>query len=69
VILFGSSVQRQFVLDTVLVVAGWVEHRRRDDLAGWIDEAFMKATVEPMYGWGEDKRTYRLYFGATPHDP
>lgn len=66
VILFGSSLGDRFVLDTVLVVAGWVEHRRRDDLADHADEAHVRATIDPMYGWGEDKRTYRLYVGATP---
>lgn len=69
VILFGSSVQHRFVLDSVLVVAGWIEHRRRGDLAGHADEAYMRATLDPMYGWGEDRRTYRLYFGATADEP
>jgi hypothetical protein len=69
VILFGSSVHHQFVLDTVLVVAGWIEHRHRDDLAGRTDAAYLRAAIEPMYGWGEGKRTYRLYFGATPREP
>lgn len=26
----------------------------------------MRATIDPIYGWGDDKRTYRLYVGATP---
>lgn len=66
VMVFGSSLDHRFVLDTVLVVAGWVEHQGRDDLADHTDEAYMRATVDPMYGWGEGKRTHRLYFGATP---
>jgi hypothetical protein len=69
VILFGSSVRDHFVLDTVLVVDSWIEHRKRADLAGHADESYVRATIEPMYGWGEDKRTYRLYFGATPNKP
>ena len=69
VILFGSSVKHRFVLDTVLVVAGWVEHERRDDLIGHTDKAHIRATIDPMYGWGEAKRTYRLYVGATPEAP
>ncbi|MDQ2985080.1 MAG: hypothetical protein M3R70_14350 [Actinomycetota bacterium] len=69
VILFGSSLDHRFVLDAVLVVAGWVEHRRRDDLAGYADETYMGATIDPMYGWGEDGHTYRLYVGATPDEP
>lgn len=68
-VLFGSSLQHRFVLDTVLVVAGWVEHRKPRDLIGRTDDAHMRATIDPMYGWGDDKRTYRLYFGATPDDP
>jgi hypothetical protein len=69
VILFGSSLGHEFVLDTVLVVAGWIEHRRRADLVGRTDANHTRATIEPMYGWGEDKRTYRLYVGATPDAP
>ena len=69
VILFGSSVQHQFVLDTVLVVAGWIEHRASADLAGITDQAHMRATIEPMYGWRDTGLTYRLYIGATPADP
>jgi hypothetical protein len=69
VILFGSSLDYRFVLDAVLVVAGWIEHRRRDDLVGHVDETYMRATIDPMYGWGEDRRTYRLYLGATPDAP
>lgn len=69
VILFGSSVQHRFVLDTVLVVAGWIEHAKRSDLAGQAEETYVRATIDPMYGWGEDDRTYRLYFGATPDEP
>jgi hypothetical protein len=57
------------VLDTVLVVAGWLEHRNRKDLVGLTSDVHMRATIEPMYGWGEDGTTYRLYFGATPADP
>lgn len=38
VILFGSSLDHRFVLDAVIVVAGWIEHRRRDDLVSRVDE-------------------------------
>lgn len=67
-ILFGSNIQHRFVLDTVLVVAGWIDHARSADLRGITDDAYMRATVEPMYGWGEGK-PHRLYVGATPANP
>lgn len=66
VILFGSSLGHRFVLDTVLVVAGWIEHRRLADVVDNTDDTHLRATIEPMYGWGEDGQTYRLYVGATP---
>jgi len=66
VILFGSSLHNQFVLDAVLVAAGWVDHESPDGLVDATDQAHMRATIEPMYGWEDVKRTYRLYFGATP---
>lgn len=68
VILFGSSVHHRFVLDTVFVIAGWMEHRTRADLASRTDDVHMRATVGPMYGWGEGEQTFRLYLGATPND-
>jgi hypothetical protein len=69
VILFGSSLDHRFVLDAVLVVAGWIEHGRRDDLVGHVDEMYIRATIDPMYGWGEDGQTYRLFVGTTPDAP
>ena len=68
-VLFGSNLAGSFVLDTVLVVDAWLEHRKREDLVGLTSDAHMRATIEPMYGWGEDYRTFRLYFGATPKEP
>jgi hypothetical protein len=68
-VLFGSGLGEGFVLDTVLVVREWIEHRRLDDVAGAVDDAFRRWTLEPMYGWGENKETYRLYLGATPEEP
>ena len=70
-ILFGSSVGGAFVLDTVLVVAGWVEHSRegfRQQLAGVTSDEHMRATLEPWHGWKSDQ-TLRLYIGATPANP
>jgi hypothetical protein len=68
-ILFGSSPERGFELDTVLVVAGWMDHRRSADLAGLTDSDHLRWTIDPMYGWGDHTRTYRLYWGATPAHP
>lgn len=65
-ILFGAGPKRGFELDTVMVVNDWVEHRSEADLGGEIDDAYRRWTVQPMYGWGENDLTYRLYFGATP---
>ena len=66
VILFGSGQKVGFVLDTVLVVADWIDHRRKADLVGKTDEQHLRATIGPMYGWGEKGLTYRLYRGSTP---
>jgi hypothetical protein len=68
VILFGSSVGHRFVLEAVMVVSRWVDHRCAADLRGVTDDAHMRATIEPMYGWGEGA-THRLYVGATPSEP
>ena len=68
-ILFGGAPQRGFELDTVMVVSDWIDHRREEDLARQIDDAYRRWTIHPMYGWGENERTYRLYFGATPEAP
>jgi hypothetical protein len=67
-VLFGSNLDGAFVLDTVLVIAGWREHRNPRDLTGLVSDAHMKATILPMYGWGEDETTFRLYVGATPRN-
>lgn len=67
-ILFGSGQKVGFVLDTVLVVADWIDHCRQADLNRKTDKQHMRATIEPMYAWGEDGLTYRLYCGATPEN-
>ncbi|HEY8644880.1 MAG TPA: hypothetical protein VIL77_03275 [Gaiellaceae bacterium] len=70
-ILFGSSVGGAFVLDTLLVVAGWAEHSRetfRHQLAGVTSEEHMRATLGPWHGWNTDQ-TFRLYVGATTANP
>jgi hypothetical protein len=67
-ILFGSNLGGRFVLDTVLVVAGWVEHdceTFEKKLAGVASEAHMRVGLAPFHGWGEEG-VLRYYAGATP---
>jgi hypothetical protein len=66
-ILFGSGLGHGFVLDTVLVVAGWIDHSHPGELEERTDDAYIRATIDPMYGWGTG-RTHRLYVGATPSE-
>jgi hypothetical protein len=72
VILFGSSLQGGFVIDTVLVVAGYVDHNLGDRdfrkvLADIASPEHMRMTLEPWYGGGVET-TFRYYVGATPED-
>ena len=58
----------RFVLDTVLVVAGWIEHdcdTFQEKLEGVASEAHMSMGLAPFHGWRE-KGTLRYYAGATP---
>lgn len=67
-ILFGSNLRGRFVLDTVLVVAGWAEHdcdTFEKALAGLSSEAHLRAGIAPFHGWGK-KGTLRYYAGASP---
>lgn len=71
VLLFGSSIKRRkFVLDSVLVVNGYIDHQERDHAAaldGRISDVYRAVTIDPWYsGSGIDPRSYRLYYGATP---
>jgi hypothetical protein len=55
VILFGSKRpgRPEFTLDTVFVVAGFVDHTRRDykrKLAGVVSETYAAVTLAPWYG-------------------
>lgn len=72
VILFGSTVCGEFVLDTLFVVRTWIEHNASDyrqALAGKVPAAYWDATLRPWY-WGLDESpSYRLYEGATVDDP
>jgi hypothetical protein len=55
VILFGSkrSGRPEFTIDTVFVVAGFIDHSRRDyrcKLAGEVSETYGAVTLSPWYG-------------------
>lgn len=73
VIVFGSVLRRRFVCDTVLVVAEALPHSRGDwrtVLEKRVSEAFLLATLEPMYAWRpSEDRTFTLYLRATPQSP
>jgi hypothetical protein len=71
VLLFGSVRARRFVLDTLFVVAGWIDHERLDyldELDGTATREHFEATLHPWYGLGDEKR-FRYYLGATPQNP
>jgi hypothetical protein len=71
VVLFGSCLQKsRFVIDTVLVVANYIDHSAqdyRDKVTGAVSSTYFRVTVAPWYGNpGETSRqVHRLYFGAT----
>ena len=73
VILFGSCRGRSFVVDTVFVVADFVDHSRRDfrdTLRGHISDEYERVTITPWYANTPQRdRIHRLYFGATPTAP
>ena len=70
-ILFGSDLGGRFVLDTVFVVASWVEHNcdnYESPLAGVASDVHMRMGVAPFHGWRK-RGTLRFYRGATPTHP
>ncbi|MHB8376530.1 MAG: hypothetical protein ACYDEB_06190 [Dehalococcoidia bacterium] len=81
VVLFGSHKRGQFVLDTVLVVAGCVDHNAanyREIPGSRAPRAYADVTLAPLYGSSEPEakdcnakpgRSHRLYWGATYDDP
>ena len=82
VVLFGSSLSGSFVVDTVFVVDGWIDHEvmsYRTLLKGKVPDAYWDVTLKPRYAnesgqnaWiclpGEGL-SWRLYFGATYDNP
>jgi hypothetical protein len=73
VILFGACRRDQFVLDTVLVVDGHLDHGASDHtavLANRVSETYRSVVLEPWYrGNVPEYASHRLYFGATPARP
>lgn len=74
VVLFGSCRHRsEFVVDTVFVVADFVDHSLRDyrdRLRGRISDTYNTVTIAPWYAnTVQHDRVHRLYFGATPDEP
>ena len=82
VVLFGSRVGGQFVVDTVFVVDYWIDHHAdnyRRLLAGKVPDAYWDVTLEPRYANESGKESWiclpgeglswRLYFGATYDEP
>ena len=81
VVLFGSRVGGAFALDTVFVVAGWIDHdadNYRSVLEGKVLDAYWDVTLAPRYADGDalcgpvlpfclprEGASERLYFGAT----
>jgi hypothetical protein len=73
VLVFGSVLDGEFVLDTLFVVANAVTHSVdtwESVSQGRVPDAFRLTTLEPMYAWPASRgRTFTLYTGATPNDP
>lgn len=81
VILFGSCLADEFVLDTVFVVRDWADHKLQtytSALAGRVPQEYIDVCVRPLYasdGKVEDgcvpnqAQSWRLYIGATHDNP
>jgi hypothetical protein len=64
VILFGSYLKKEFVLDTVFVVDHWIDYDKVNfmkQLKGKVSGTYMNVTILPL----SKKDNLRLYFGAT----
>ena len=76
VILFGSCIgQEKFVVDTVFVVADYVDYNDRnyeEKLKGVVPPEYLPMAVYPVYkdpARGDDEGDFRLYIGATYDKP
>lgn len=73
VILFGSGQKHGWVVDTVLVVADYVEYSAasyEDSLPGKVPEAYFDVTLRPTWDNPDNRaEEFRLYLGATLDSP
>ncbi|MQA00931.1 MAG: hypothetical protein GEU80_16695 [Dehalococcoidia bacterium] len=69
IILFGSKLDRQFVLDTVFVVRDRRPYSPRDASTLDVDESFRICTVESLVTTGSGGDSFTLYRGATLEAP
>jgi len=73
VILFGSCMDKQeFVLDTVFVVADWIDYHPNSEasLSGHISHTFKEVTIDRIAAGSKTPRLpHRLYVGATYDAP
>ncbi len=67
VILFGSAIQRRFVLDTALVVGDYIDYPRGryDVLADFVSEEYYSLSLHTQTLIEPTVETFRLYRGAT----
>jgi len=68
-ILFGSTLAGQWIIDTVFVVAEAVDEYRPVDRINYGSEAFRSCTIESLATGGHASSSYTLFRGATPRDP
>jgi len=69
VIVFGSCVSNEWVIDTVFVVADSHDYHAasmRDDVAGLVPQAFVDVTTGPLVRNEDPALDLTLYEGATP---
>ena len=72
ILVFGSAVGHEWVLDTVIVVEdafNYVPASMRDDIGHVVSDEFMDVTGEPIIRNERDDLPLRLYRGATPTKP
>lgn len=70
-ILYGSSVNKRFALDTVFVVGDFVDYPIGvfDDLRGRVPDEYYALSLHPQTLGNATCDSFRLYFGATLESP